>query len=149
MNTIRFLMTDASILYRIGCSVMGRKFDGSVGSPFLYIKIVNPRFQHVGIEPKFQHSVINLCNIVRRMGHRFRTITDIWSRGHGDALDLLLLIALVTSAYVGGVVRHGCIGVGSDGIQSGITHFLNRKTRLRILLKYSKHDDVLKAGNIF
>ena len=29
------------------------------------IKIVDPCFQHVGIEPKFQHSVINLGSIVQ------------------------------------------------------------------------------------
>ena len=45
------------------------------------------------------------CSRVRRIGQFFRIMTDNWSSGQADELDLDLFIALATAWYVGGLAR--------------------------------------------
>ena len=146
---IRFRMTDARTLYRTGCRVIGLKFAGSAGSPFLYIRIDNPFFQQLGMDDVFQHSTIILWSIVRSIGQRFKIMQLIWSNGQLLALDLALNIARETSLYVGGVVSNGWAGVGNCSIQSGKMNSLCLNVWLSIERKYSTQDSTENEGKIF
>ena len=93
--------TTDNILYQTGWRVIGLKFAGSLVSPFLYINIVAPTFQHSGNRCTAQHSFIILWSKVRNMGQCLSIKIDNWSRGQVDELDLQVFIALATYAYVG------------------------------------------------
>ena len=102
--------------------VIGLKFSGKLGSPFLWIKLVVP-LVHCDAKVLLLSTSAQIFNINKlKYGHRLKQLIDIWSSRHSEPEDFMHLIIRVISWEVSGDKLKGIFGSFNCGIQEGIVN---------------------------
>ena len=92
-----FRSNDVNIFKFTGSKVIGLKFSGKLGSPFLWIKMVVALVHCAGKVLLLSTSVQIFTINDLKYGHRLKQIIGIWSKGHGEPEDFMRLITHVIS----------------------------------------------------
>ena len=92
-----FRSNDVNIFKPTGSKVIGLKFSSKLGSPFVWIKMV-AALVHCAGKVFLLSTSMQIFNINDfKYGHRLKQNIYIWSNGHGDPEDFMLLIIRVIS----------------------------------------------------
>ena len=83
------------------------------------------------------------------IGHRWSTITEMWSSGHGLAPDFDFWIARVTSLYDGASMENRWSGADNFGIQSGMVNIFDCPAWCNTFLKNEMQVLMEKLGRTF